>query len=111
MMSDEANPARAGRTRRPRTHWLADLGFECMHTPGISRAWQLYIDDGYILITDVGGYDLPEIGAPATAYVFSNADEVLEFEEFLNDSQALFNWVRSARRRSRRRSQGGVVEG
>jgi hypothetical protein len=110
-MSDEANPARAGRTPRPGTHWLAELGFECMHTPGISRAWQLHIDDGYILITDIGGYDLPEIGAPAAAYVFSDADEVLEFEEFLKDSHALFNWVRSARRRSRRRSQGGVVEG
>jgi hypothetical protein len=80
-----------------------------MYTPGISRAFRLQIDDGYLLITDVGGYDLPEVGGAASAYVFSNADEVVEFEEFLEDSRALFDWVRSATRRSRRRSRGGLM--
>jgi hypothetical protein len=68
------------------------------------------IEDGYILVTDIGGYDLPELGAPAMTYVFSKDDEVLEFEGFLKDSRTLFDWVCDARRRSRRRMMGGAVE-
>ncbi len=90
-----------GSSYPPKTHWLAAIGFERMHTPGISRAWRLEIEDGYILITDIGGYDLPEIGEPASAYIFSKYDELLEFEGFLKDSQAVLDWVHSAMRRSR----------
>ena len=89
------------------SHWLTSLGFVAAHQPGVSRAWRLDLDDGYLLVTDVGGYDLPEVGAPASAYAFSLQDDLLEFEELLVDSRALHDWVRSARRRSRWRIQGG----
>ncbi|OJW22206.1 MAG: hypothetical protein BGO49_19465 [Planctomycetales bacterium 71-10] len=99
----------ATRPRRPpiSSHWLARLGFVMSHQPGVSRAWRLDVGDDYLLVTDVGGYDVPEPGAPASAYAFTRSDDLLEFEEVLIDSRSLHGWVRSASRRCRRRSRQG----
>jgi len=80
-------------------HWLAGLGFVVVHEPGISRAWRLDLDGGYLLVTDVGGYDLPEAGGAASAYRFTRRDELEEFVELLADDGALRGWVREARGR------------
>ncbi|WP_165252622.1 hypothetical protein [Paludisphaera soli] len=87
-------------------HWLAALGFELVHEPGISRAWRLDLAGGYLLITDVGGYDLPEVGAAASAYRFTRGDELEEFVEVLLDARSLHAWIRRARRRAGWRSRG-----
>lgn len=93
-------------SRRPiSSHWLAGLGFVMTHEPGVSRAWRLDMYDGYLLITDLGGYDVPEVGAPASAFAFTFRDDLVEFEEVLPDSRSLHGWIRSAVRRSRRRTE------
>ncbi|MDG3004317.1 hypothetical protein [Paludisphaera mucosa] len=106
-MSDEAGPPGGRPAGAIGGHWLSTLGFAATHEPGISRAWRLDLEDGYLLITDLGGYDLPDVGAPASAYAFTKSDDLLDFAEFLVDSRALHGWIRSARRRSRWRSRGG----
>jgi hypothetical protein len=87
-------------------HWLAALGFELVHEPGMSRAWRLELAGGYLLITDVGGYDLPEVGAAASAYRFTSDDELEEFAEVLVDARALHGWIGRARRRAGWRARG-----
>lgn len=87
-------------------HWLAALGFELVHEPGMSRAWRLDLGEGYLLVTDVGGYDLPDVGAAASAYLFTRWDELEEFAEALLDARALHGWVRAARRRVGWRARG-----
>ena len=96
------------RPKRPSitSHWLSRLGFSVTHQGGVSRAWRLDLGEDYLLVTDVGGYDLPGVGESASGYRFTNSDDLLEFEEILTDSRALYGWIRSARRRARRRVRG-----
>ncbi len=40
-------------------------GFQLCHHGGISRAWQRILEDGRVLlVTDEGGFDLPEPDGP-----------------------------------------------
>jgi hypothetical protein len=80
-------------------HWFSRLGFEVFHSPGISRAWRYEFDDGrFLLVTDLGGYDLPEPGGPYSAILLSRSNEVLEMCEFLPTQDDMFGCFDRIRR-------------
>jgi hypothetical protein len=75
------------------------LGFDVSHVPGISRAWQCELTAGaYVLVTDIGGYDLPQHGGPYSAILISAADEIVELESWLPNLKGLLEWLRHAQR-------------
>lgn len=81
-------------------HWLQFQGFTVVHTPGISRAWRYEFPDGrFLLVTDVGGFDLPEQGGPYSAICLSRQDELVEFAPLLMKSKDLYRFIRRQQRR------------
>ena len=71
------------------------LGFKVWQVPGVSRAWHRELADrSYLLITDLGGYDLPEPGGPYAGMYLSAQDELIEFVPWLGDTAALSDWLR-----------------
>ncbi len=76
------------------------LGFQVWHCPGVSRAWRRILPAGdSVLITDVGGFDLPERGGPYAALLLSPRDELVEFEPFFERLGDLVHWIRHTERR------------
>lgn len=74
-------------------------GYELFYVPGISRAWRRELPNrSYLLITDIGGYDLPEPGGPYSGMYLSAQDELIEFIPWMPDARGLFGWVRHAER-------------
>jgi len=93
--------------------WFSKLGFDVWTIPGCSRAWRYEFDDGsYVLVTDLGGYDLPESGGPYSAISLSSSDEMIECQEWLHSTKALLDWFRHITRlcafRVRRRDQSST---
>ena len=77
--------------------WLHALGFSVVLAPGISRAWRAELRDGrYILITDIGGFDLPDPKDPFSAACLSMQDELLEFAPLLSSTTDLLKFMHSA---------------
>jgi len=75
----------------PAIPWLRRLGFEIWHLPGISRAWRYDFADGsYLLVTDLGGYDLPEPGGPFSAIALTLDDELIDAQPYLLSAAQLF---------------------
>lgn len=80
--------------------WFSKLGFEVLNCPGVSRAWQYDLADGsFVLITDLGGYDLPEPGGPYSAMVLSSANDLGEVCANLATPRSLFQWFARVRRK------------
>jgi hypothetical protein len=81
--------------------WFVQLGFRVFHVPGMSRAWQFEFNDGsYVLITDIGGFDLPEPGGPYAVMALSRSDEMLDLQPFLSSARDVFYWFRRMSRLS-----------
>jgi hypothetical protein len=81
------------------------LGFDVWHVPGVSRAWRYnFTDGGYVLVTDPGGYDLPEFGGPCVALLLTEADDVIEGPAWCSGTRQLIYWFRRA---CRRRAKSG----
>ena len=56
---------------------LMRLGFRLWHIGGVSKAWRKFDrDGGYVLVTDVGGCDLPEENGPFLVWAFTTADDL-----------------------------------
>lgn len=88
------------------SRWFLRLGFEVWHVPGISRAWRYDFADGsFVLVTDLGGYDLPEPGGPYSAMSLSAANELVDYQEWLRDTKDLFRWFSRMSRLCARRAQ------
>ncbi len=82
------------------------LGYEVFHVPGVSRAWRHdFGDRSYLLITDLGGYDLPEPGGPYAGMYFSARDELIECIPLMSSPRTLLGWIRHTERLSR---AGGI---
>ncbi len=70
----------------------ATTGFDVWHLGGISRAWRkLLPDGGYILVTDVGGYDLPEEDGPFLVWRFASDDQLVGDVFTVHDVNELSN--------------------
>jgi hypothetical protein len=79
----------------PRRDWFQVQGFTIVHTPGISRAWRFdFSDGGCLLVTDVGGFDLPEPGGPYSATCLSRREELVEFVPLLRRTKDLHRYFR-----------------
>lgn len=75
------------------------LGYEVWSVPGVSRAWRReFADRSYLLITDIGGYDLPEVGGPYAGMYLSAHDELIECVPWIPNSRNLFGWLRHTER-------------
>jgi hypothetical protein len=71
------------------------LGFHIWHLPGVSRAWRYEMINGScVLITDLGGYDLPEPNGPYAAIALSSTDDLIEVQTCLRDPQEAVRWFR-----------------
>lgn len=79
----------------PRTSRLfPKLGFEVWQVPGVSRAWRCELPDGsFLLVTDVGGYDLPDPGGPYSAIGLTRANDLIELESILPATKDLCRWL------------------
>jgi len=92
--------------------WFVELGFEVYHSPGVSRAWRRVLDDGsYLLVVDVGGYDLPPTGGPYSGMHLSARLELLDRAPLLPRTKDLFQWLRHLERKQRyqKRRRTGVL--
>ncbi len=79
--------------------WFVALGFETWHTPGVSRAWRYEFADGsYLLVTDLGGYDLPLPGGPYAGLCLSSRDEPIASATCLCGTHELLGWMRRVAR-------------
>jgi hypothetical protein len=77
------------------SRWFLQIGFQVWQVPGVSRAWHYEFANGsYVLVTDPGGYDLPELGGPYAAIALSLADEVIGHQERLRSTRQLVYWLR-----------------
>lgn len=75
------------------------LGYEVWQVSGVSRAWYRELPDrSYVLITDIGGYDLPEVGGPYAGMYLSAQNELIEFAPWLRHTAALSDWLRHVTR-------------
>jgi hypothetical protein len=85
------------------------LGFHVWHRGGVCRAWERLLSDGsYILVTDVGGYDLPDPAGPYSGWLLSAADSLLECRTLLQTPRQLCRWLRHADRIAARRGRPGM---
>lgn len=81
------------------------LGYELFHVPGISRAWRReFADRSYVLVTDIGGYDLPEPGGPYAAMHLSSRYDLLDINPCLFTTRELFVWIQRLERIAARQS-------
>jgi len=81
------------------SNWLHRLEFEVWQVPGVSRAWRREFADGsYVLVTDPGGYDLPETGGPYSAMALTATDELRELQPLFSTTQDIYRWLRHCQR-------------
>ncbi|HEY1602280.1 MAG TPA: hypothetical protein VGG64_21940 [Pirellulales bacterium] len=74
--------------------WLRRLGFYVWYVPGISRAWRLdFASRDHLLVTDVGGYDLPGTGGPYASILVLSTGAATELHSCLNGTIELVDWV------------------
>lgn len=80
-------------------HWLMRIGFQVSHVPGVSRAFHREFEDGsFIVITDLGGFDLPEPCGPFEALWLSARYDPLEHIDSFASSRELARWIRHVER-------------
>lgn len=78
---------------------MKQLGFHIWCVGGVSRAWRRFQQDGsYILVTDVGGYDLPEPNGPYQALQFTAKDELVDVRSLIGQASQLVRWLRRRER-------------
>ncbi len=88
--------------------WFWRLGFQVWQVPGMSRAWRYeFIEGSYVLVTDLGGYDLPELGGPYAVMSLSPTDELIESHEWLHSTGQLFRWFKHTERLISNRAHSG----
>ena len=84
---------------------FVELGFQVWHIPGVSRAWKReYADGSFLLITDAGGYDLPEPKGPWSGIYLSRRDEFIELAPLARRMKEIIGWIRHTERLLARRS-------
>ncbi len=90
-MSDDRMPATS--------RLFLTLGFHVWHIPGVSRAWRREFADGsFLLVTDSGGYDLPEPQGPWSGMFLSGRDEFIELAPPARRMQQIVRWIRHTER-------------
>jgi hypothetical protein len=73
---------------------MKQLGFHIWCIGGVSRAWRRFQRDGsYLLVTDVGGYDLPELHGPYQAMQLTANDELVEVRSPIRRASRLVRWL------------------
>lgn len=78
---------------------MKQLGFHIWCVGGISRAWRRFQCDGsYLLVTDIGGYDLPETNGPYQAMQLTANDELVEVRSLIWRASRLVRWLRGRER-------------
>ena len=78
---------------------MKQLGFHIWCVGGISRAWRRFQRDGScLLVTDVGGYDLPETHGPYQATQLTARDELVEAQSLIRRASRLVRWLRRRER-------------
>lgn len=83
---------------------FVDLGFQVWHIPGVSRAWKReYADGSFLLITDPGGYDLPEPKGPWSGMYLSGRDEFIEDAPLAERMKEIVRWIHHTERLLMRR--------
>jgi len=74
--------------------WI-ERGFNVDHRPGVSRAWVRVEKDGrQLILTDLGGFDLPSRDGPFQACVVNGDDEMVDDPIQLPTRLALARWLR-----------------
>lgn len=75
-------------------NWI-ERGFQMVHKPGVSRAWVRVESDGrQLILTDTGGFDLPDPNGPFQICIFNRVDEVTDGPVELPNRLALARWLR-----------------
>ena len=70
--------------------------FEVQHTPGVARALVKVCESGnQIMVTDVGGYDLPPAEGPFQVMLLTAYDEPIEGPLEFADKVAMQQWIES----------------
>ena len=78
---------------------MKQLGFHIWCVGGISRAWRYFQHDGsYLLVTDIGGFDLPELHGPYQAMQLTANDELVQIQPLIRRASRLVRWLRSRER-------------
>lgn len=75
-------------------NWI-ERGFQMVHKPGVSRAWVSVESEGrQLILTDVGGFDLPHRNGPFLICIVNRDDELLDGPVELPNRLALARWLR-----------------
>jgi len=75
-------------------NWI-ERGFQMVHKPGVSRAWVRLESDGrQLILTDVGGFDLPHRNGPFLICIVNRDDELSDGPVELPNRLALARWLR-----------------
>ncbi|SMP45888.1 hypothetical protein SAMN06265222_10218 [Neorhodopirellula lusitana] len=75
-------------------NWI-ERGFQVHHKPGVSRAWVRAESDGrQLILTDLGGFDLPSRDGPFQACVLSADNVLLDGPVQIPTRLALARWLR-----------------
>lgn len=75
-------------------NWI-ERGFQIVHKPGVSRALVRVESDGrQLVLTDTGGFDLPDRNGPFQICIINSGDELLEGPVELPSRLALARWLR-----------------
>ena len=62
-----------------RERHMKQLGFHVWCVAGISRAWRRFAQHGsYVLVTDIGGFDLPEPNGPYQVVPLTAQDDFVD---------------------------------
>lgn len=75
-------------------NWV-ERGFLVQHKPGFSRAWMRVESDGrQLILSDVGGFDLPPRDGPFHACILDSDDQVVHGLIELPNRLSLARWLR-----------------
>jgi hypothetical protein len=78
---------------------MKQLGFHIWCVGGIARAWRCFQRDGsYLLVTDIGGFDLPELHGPYQAMQLTANDELVDVQPLIRQASRLVRWLRRRER-------------
>ncbi|MEM6365691.1 MAG: hypothetical protein AAF745_14780 [Planctomycetota bacterium] len=74
-------------------NWI-ERGFRLLHKPGVSRAWVRVESDGrQLILTDIGGFDLPNRDGPFLICIINRDDELIDGPVELPNRLALARWL------------------